>query len=123
MAIMLPLIVQMGTRYDRDIGVYLIKVDLEISHNVVFGRHELGGNSNRHARSGSERWELLFNVVLDRGVGFNSIGALPSNVWSYGRGGVLAISRGKIRRQAMCHTNPALINLQLPKYIAEIFCC
>lgn len=85
MAIMLPLIVQMGTRYDRNIGMYFIKVDLEISHNVVFGRHELRGDSNRHARSRSERWKLLFNVVLDRGVGLNSIGALPSNVWGYRR--------------------------------------
>lgn len=85
MAIMLPLIVQMGTRYDRNIGVYLIKVDLEISHNIVFGRHELGGDSNRHARTGPERWKLFFNLVLDRGIGLNSIGALPSNVWGYRR--------------------------------------
>lgn len=80
MTVILPLIIQVSPRYDGHIGMYLIEVDFEVVHDVFICRHQFRRDSDRRARSCTQRWEPVVDVVLDWRVWFDAVFPLSPDI-------------------------------------------
>lgn len=83
MTVVLPLVVHMSPWYDGHIGMYLIKVDFEVIHDVVVCRHKFGGNPDRRACSCTERRKPLVIVILNWCIRFCAIFPLSPDIWGF----------------------------------------
>lgn len=80
MTVVLPLVIQVSPRYDGHIWMYFIEVDFEIVHDVVVCRHQFWRDPDRGARSCTERWKPLIQIILNGCVRFDAILPLSPDI-------------------------------------------
>ena len=79
---------------DRDVRMYIIKVYLEVVHDLIIRWHKFRRNAYCGASSSAERWQPFVYFVLSRNFRFHSLSSLLPDIRRYNHVSKLRLESG-----------------------------